>query len=90
MFMLHVKGDSMIEKNINNGDFVIIKSQNSAYHNEIVAVDIDGSATLKTLNLNSEEPLLMPANAKYEPIKLKGKESNILGIVLGILKNKTN
>lgn len=90
LFMLHVKGDSMIEKNINNGDFVIIKSQNSAYHNEIVAVDIDGSATLKTLNLNSEEPLLMPANAKYEPIKLKGKESNILGIVLGILKNKTN
>lgn len=90
LFMLHVKGDSMIEKNINNGDLVIVKSQNSAYHNEIVAVDIEGSATLKTLNLNSKEPLLMPANAKYEPIKLKGKESNILGVVLGILKNKTN
>lgn len=90
LFMLHVKGDSMIEKNINDGDFVVIKAQNSAYHNEIVAIDIEGSATLKTLNLNSSEPLLMPANAKYEPIKLKGRESNILGIVLGVLKNKTN
>lgn len=90
LFMLHVKGDSMIEKNINDGDFVIIKAQNSAYHNEIVAIDIEGSATLKTLNLNSSEPLLMPANSKYEPIKLKGKESNVLGKVLGILKNKTN
>ncbi|MGL5615308.1 MAG: LexA family protein [Sarcina sp.] len=88
LFMLHVRGDSMIDKNINNGDFVLIKSQGSAYHNEIVAVDIEGSATLKTLNLNGKEPLLMPANTKYEPIKLKGRESNILGVVLGILKNK--
>lgn len=88
VFMLSVKGDSMIDKGIDNGDFVIIKKQASAYHNDIVAVDINGSATLKTLNLNAPKPLLMPANEKYEPIKLEGKEVNILGTVLGILKKK--
>ena len=90
VFMLQVKGDSMIDKNIEDGDFVLIKRQNSAYHNEIVAASINGSATLKTLNLNAEKPLLMPANAKYEPIKLEGKDVNILGVILGTLKNKDN
>ncbi|MGL5067951.1 MAG: LexA family protein [Sarcina sp.] len=88
VFMLSVKGDSMIDKGIDSGDFVVVKKQAAAYHNEIVAVDINGSATLKTLNLNAPKPLLMPANEKYEPIKLEGEEVNILGVVLGILKKQ--
>ncbi|MGL4741119.1 MAG: LexA family protein [Sarcina sp.] len=88
VFMLRVKGDSMIDKDIDNGDFVVIKKQNTAYHNQIVAVDIEGSATLKTLNLNSKRPVLMPANEKYEPIELVGRDINILGILLGVMKKK--
>lgn len=88
VFMLHVKGDSMIDKNIDDDDFVIIKKQSAAYHNEIVAVSINGQATLKTLNLNNKKPLLMPANIKYEPIKLEGNDINILGTILGVLKKK--
>lgn len=90
VFMLHVKGDSMIDKNIDDGDFVIIKRQATAYNNEIVAVSINGEATLKTLNLDNKKPLLMPANTKYEPIKLEGNEVNILGTILGVLKKKSN
>lgn len=88
IFMLRVKGDSMIDKDIDNGDFVVIKKQNTAYNNQIVAVDIEGSATLKTLNLNAKRPVLMPANEKYEPIELIGRDINILGVLLGVIKKK--
>ena len=89
-FILHVKGDSMIEKNINDGDLVVIKRQNTALNNDIVAASLDGEATLKTLKLNGKEPMLVPANSKYSEIYLEGKEVNILGVAIGVIKNKIN
>lgn len=89
-FILHVKGDSMIDKNINDGDMVVIKRQNTAYNNEIVAASLDGEATLKTLKLNGEAPMLVPANPKYSEIYLEGKEVSILGVAIGVIKNKLN
>lgn len=46
-FILQIKGDSMIEKNINDGDLVVIRRQNTAYQNDIVAISLNGEATLK-------------------------------------------
>ena len=89
-FILHVKGDSMIEKNINDGDLVVIKKQNTALNNDIVAASLDGEATLKTLKLNNKEPMLVPANPKYSEIYLEGKEVSILGVAIGVIKNKCN
>ena len=89
-FILHVKGDSMIEKNINDGDLVVIKKQNTALNNDIVAASLDGEATLKTLKLNGKEPMLVPANPKYSEIYLEGKEVSILGVAIGVIKNKFN
>lgn len=89
MFLLHVKGDSMKNANIIDGDFILIKRQNNADHNDIVAADIDGSATLKRLKLY-EEPCLMPENEKYSPIMIKGRNVSILGVAVGILKKKGN
>lgn len=89
-FMLRVKGDSMIGKNIDDGDLVVIKKQNTAYNNDIVAVDLDGEATLKTLKLNGEFPLLIPENPKYSSITLIGKSVNIIGIAVGVIKTKNN
>ena len=89
-FILHVKGDSMIEKNINDGDMVVIKKQNTALNNEIVAASLNGEATLKTLKLNGDSPMLVPANPKYSEIYLEGKEVSILGVAIGIIKNKLN
>ncbi|MGL5381463.1 transcriptional repressor LexA [Clostridium sp.] len=87
-FILKVKGDSMVDKNICNGDLVVIKKQNTANHNDIVAANLDGEATLKTLNMNSEVPMLMPANELYTPIPLINKEVSILGVAIGVIKNQ--
>lgn len=89
-FILTVKGHSMVDKNICDGDLVLIKRQSTANHNEIVAVSLDGEATLKTLNMNGSTPLLMPANPLYTPISIEDKEISILGIAIGIIKNKHN
>jgi SOS regulatory protein LexA len=85
-FILHVKGDSMINANINDGDFVVIRRQQSADHNDIVAAEIEGSATLKRLNLKDKTPYLMPENPKYQPISLENKEASILGVAIGVIK----
>ncbi|GAA0108457.1 MULTISPECIES: transcriptional repressor LexA [Clostridium] len=89
-FILRVKGDSMVEKDICDGDLVVIKKQGTANHNEIVAASLDGEATLKTLNLNGDLPKLMPANSLYAPISLENKEVNILGVAIGIIKQEIN
>ena len=89
-FILRVKGDSMVEKDICDGDLVVIKKQGTANHNEIVAASLDGEATLKTLNLSGDLPKLMPANSLYAPISLENKEVNILGVAIGIIKQEIN
>lgn len=88
IFILHVKGDSMIGKNIYDGDLVVIKKQQIAYHNDIVAASIEGEATLKTLNFNGNSPFLVAANEKYAAISLEDKEVSILGVALGVIKQK--
>lgn len=85
LFLLHIKGDSMKDADILDGDFILLRRQSTANHNDIVAADIDGSATLKRLKLN-DEPVLMPENPKYRPIHIKDKDVNILGVAVGILK----
>ncbi|MGG7143383.1 transcriptional repressor LexA [Clostridium nigeriense] len=87
-FILRVKGDSMVEKNICDGDLVVIKKQENANHNDIVAASLDGEATLKTLNLNSDSPKLMPANSLYSPIELSNRDVSILGIAIGVIKQE--
>lgn len=87
-FILKIKGDSMIKANINNGDLVAIKKQATANNNEIVAVDIDGNATLKRLMVMGSNVLLIPENDAYEPMMLPGEDVRIIGIAVGVVKNK--
>jgi SOS regulatory protein LexA len=86
-FMLKVKGDSMKGANIEDGDYVVIRKQYNAQNKDIVAVDIDGSATLKRLSLGKGGAMLLPENPKYSPIPLYGTDAKILGIAVGIIKN---
>ena len=85
-FFLQVRGDSMKNADINNGDYVLIRQQNSANNGDIVAVDLDGEATLKRLKLNSKEAYLMPENPKYNPINLRENMGTILGLAVAIVK----
>ncbi|WBW99202.1 LexA family protein [Oceanirhabdus sp. W0125-5] len=88
IFMLKVKGDSMINANINDGDYVIIHKQQGVVHNDIVAASYNGEATLKRLNLKEENPMLMPENEKYDPIVILNDDIYIFGKAIGIVKGK--
>jgi len=88
IFMLKVKGDSMINANIHDGDYVIIHKQQGVVHNDIVAVSYNGEATLKRLNLKEETPMLMPENDRYDPIVIIGEDIYIFGKAIGIVKGK--
>lgn len=87
-FVLKVNGDSMIDKAIMSGDWVVIQSQQTARHGDIVVALVDGyDATLKTMLLNDDETItLMPANVNYDPITLPAGRVSIQGVVVGQLR----
>ncbi|WP_321834212.1 LexA family protein [Clostridium butyricum] len=88
LFILKIKGDSMVMKNINDGDHVLINKNKYPCTNDVVAVEIEGEATLKTFKTKGKYVILKPENDKYDPIILNGEqEYSILGVAVGILKN---
>ncbi len=84
LFILKVKGDSMIELGINNGDYVVAKSQNVAENGEVVVAMIDGNATVKTFYKEPTFVRLQPANQAYSPIY--SDKVQILGKVVGVIR----
>lgn len=86
-FALRVKGNSMIEENIEDGDIVIIERRSSAENGESVVVRINNQeVTMKKLFIEKSGVRLQPANKEMEPIILKNEDIEILGIVTGILR----
>ncbi|WP_138203971.1 transcriptional repressor LexA [Haloimpatiens lingqiaonensis] len=85
-FILKVKGDSMINANINDGDFVVIHKQMDVNNNDIVAANISGSATLKRLSISKKGVFLNPENKKYSPIPVNEEGIFILGKAVGIIR----
>ena len=88
VFILKIKGDSMVKKNINDGDYVVVNKQNTANIGDIVAVDIDGEATLKTFKTKYGRIALTPENDSYEPIIIEDQQFYILGVAIGVVKNQ--
>ena len=84
LFMLKIKGESMINVGINNGDLVIIKKQNNAENGEIVAALIDDSATVKRFYKENNGFRLQPENDSMEPIYVN--EVDIIGKVVGLIR----
>ncbi|MGH8967423.1 MAG: transcriptional repressor LexA [Actinomycetes bacterium] len=84
LFLLNVRGDSMVEAAITDGDWVVVRQQPVAENGEIVAAMIDGEATVKTLKRREGHIWLMPANPAYDPIP--GDEASILGRVVAVLR----
>ncbi len=83
-FMLRVKGDSMINVGIFDGDQIIVKQQSTARDGEIVAALIDDSATVKRFYKENGHYRLQPENDSMEPIITDHVE--VLGIVIGLLR----
>ena len=86
-FILKVKGNSMIKANINDGDLVVIEQTQAPMNGDIVAVNIEGRATLKTLSLTKTTITLLPENDEYEPIVVTpDEEFYILGKAIGVIR----
>ncbi len=83
-FLLTVRGDSMINAGIFNGDLVIVHSQPTARPGEIVVALMGEEATVKRLAQEGARPYLVPENPNYPPIR---EEFEILGKVVGLLRH---
>jgi len=89
VFALKVKGDSMIEDGILDGDYVIIRRQETADNGDIVCVLIDGEATLKRFYRRGNTMTLRPANKNYSPIVVSQEEPGgfrIQGKAIGLTR----
>lgn len=84
LFMLEVRGDSMIDAAICDGDYVVVRQQPDAVNGDIVAALIGEEATVKTFKRTPGQVWLLPHNEAYKPID--GNEAKILGKVTAVLR----
>jgi repressor LexA len=84
VFMLQVKGDSMLDAAICDGDWVVVRQQPTANAGDIVAAMIEGEATVKTYRRRDGHVWLMPQNPAFDPIP--GDDATILGRVVAVLR----
>ncbi|MEV0381266.1 transcriptional repressor LexA [Nonomuraea sp. NPDC050643] len=85
VFGLRVRGDSMIDAAICDGDIVVVRQQPEAHSGQIVAAMIDGEATVKVFRRRNGHVHLEPRNPAYEIID--GDEAVVLGIVVSVLRS---
>ncbi len=83
-FALRVRGDSMINAGILEGDKVIVRPQSSADNGQIVVARIEDEATVKRLLRRNGQIWLMPENDNYSPID--GTHAEIIGVVRGVVR----
>ncbi len=84
-FALRVRGDSMIDAQIADGDYVVVKRQRTANKGQIVVAQTgDGDATLKYWHPEKNRIRLQPANSQMSPIYVK--DARILGVVVGVVR----
>lgn len=86
-FAMEVQGDSMIDANINEGDFVIVRPQPVAESGDVVVAMISGDATVKRLFIQDDQIELRPENRKLKPIPIQPWDDfRIIGKVLSVKK----
>ena len=85
--MLRVKGDSMIDEHIRDGDFVIVERRNTAENGETVVALLNGNeATVKKFFRDKDHVRLQPANEEMQPIICRPEEVEIKGVVIGLMR----
>ena len=88
-YALRVRGDSMKDANILDGDIVVIEQSQMAENGEKVVVRINQKeVTLKTLRLDQDGVKLIPANSSMSPIILNNADVEVLGIVRGVIRDQ--
>jgi repressor LexA len=84
VFLLRVRGDSMVNAGIVDGDFVIVRQQSTANNTEIVVAMLDGEATVKRFYKEKNQIRLQPDNDFYEPIY--SSDISVIGKVIGVFR----
>ena len=84
-YLLEVKGDSMIEEGIKEGDLVIVEKRNDAKDGDIVIAEVDGGWTMKYFRKKGNTIFLEPANKNYKPIYPEN-DMKISAIVKGVIR----
>lgn len=85
LFALKVKGDSMRDASILEGDTVIVRQQQTAQNGDVVVAYSEGEATVKYYRVRREGAMLEPANPDYQPIP--ARDFSIVGKVVGLVRN---
>ena len=86
-YALRVRGHSMIDDNIQDGDIIVVEKRETASNGESVVAMINGeTVTLKKFYVERDGIRLQPANPTMEPIYLRNEEVQILGIVTGVIR----
>ncbi len=87
LFMLRVRGDSMIDAGIFNGDHVVARVQPTADPGDLVVAGIpDGEATVKHLRIDGETVVLVPSNPAFDELRYPADEVDIYGRVVTVLR----
>ena len=83
-FILRVRGDSMVEAGILDGDYVVVKQQSAATNGDIVVAMIDDEATVKRFFKEADRVRLQPENSALEPIYTR--DVQVLGVVVALFR----
>jgi repressor LexA len=87
LFMLRVRGDSMIDAGIFDGDFVVVRSQPTAENGQIVVAGIPGEeATVKTFQAKGDTIVLVPSNERLSPMEFPADEVTVFGRVVTVMR----
>lgn len=88
-YALRVRGDSMVDCNIFDGDVIIIERRESAENGETAVVMInDQEVTLKKLYIEKSGVRLQPANERMAPIYLRNDDIQVIGLVMGVVRQR--
>jgi len=86
-YVLRVRGSSMIDEQIRDGDYVIVQSRDTAHNGEMVIALVDGeSATMKKFYREDEQIRLQPANPGLDPMYFEPDRVTIQGVVIGVIR----
>ena len=86
-YVLRVRGDSMIDEQIRDGDYVVVASRDDARNGETVIALVDGEdATMKKYYREGARVRLQPANPSHEPIVLDEERVRVRGVVVGVIR----
>lgn len=87
LFMVRVRGESMVEAGILDGDYVVVRQQPDAQPGDVVAAGIPGGeATIKTFSRRGTDIALLPANSSMEPLVYPASEVTVFGKVVTVLR----